>query len=227
MEENFRRHNLREAEAMIRPGEINIQTFNTPEAAEHYTRLEISEIEVSIFKRHLSKPGRLIDLGCGTGRTTSWLHRLGHKVIGLDTAPAMIMKARELPQEIDFLVGDAAAMGFKENSFDCALFSFNGIDCIFPKSRRLGCLLEVNRILKDSGTFILSSHNEIWRQKYHGRSKRYEPPYYIHHLPYGPLLTYYITPKEQNAQLRATGYKPLREYGGHNEPWIYYVAKKA
>lgn len=211
---------------MIKPEEINIQTFNTTKAAEHYARLEIKKIEIPIFKRYLGKPGQLIDIGCGTGRTTSWLHSLGHKVIGLDIAPAMIMKARELHQEIDFLIGDAVAMGFKENSFDYALFSFNGIDCIFPKSRRLDCLLEVNRVLKDSGIFIFSSHNEIWRQKYPGRSKRYEPPYYIDHLPYGPLLTHYITPNEQNDQLQTIGYKPLREYGGHNAPWIYYVAKK-
>jgi len=60
----------------------------------------------------------------------------------------MIKKAREILPHSTFIAGDACALSFKNESFDCVLFSFNGIDYIFPESERLRALKEINRILK-------------------------------------------------------------------------------
>jgi SAM-dependent methyltransferase len=38
--------------------------------------------------------GRAIDVACGTGRHTTWLAERGHAVVGVDSSPAMLARAR-------------------------------------------------------------------------------------------------------------------------------------
>jgi len=46
-------------------------------------------------------------------------------------------------------------------SLDAAIFSYNGIDCIYPLAARIRCMREVHRVLRPGGCFMLSSHNYI------------------------------------------------------------------
>jgi len=39
--------------------------------------------------------GRCLDFGCGTGRSTRFLKRLGYEAVGVDIAPHMLAKARD------------------------------------------------------------------------------------------------------------------------------------
>jgi SAM-dependent methyltransferase len=67
-------------------------------------------------------PADVLDLGCGTGSLSVLLAGAGHRVTGVDLAPAMIGAARaklaaaHLPAT--FLVGDAAAPPVGEERFD-------------------------------------------------------------------------------------------------------------
>jgi hypothetical protein len=56
---------------------------------------------------------------------------------------------------------DATRLQFADASFAAALFSYNGIDCIYPVAARHRCLAEVFRVLVPGGIFLLSSHNLI------------------------------------------------------------------
>jgi len=55
--------------------------------------------------------GPILDLACGTGRLARVLAKDGHRVVGLDIAPAMVARARRLDPDgtVDWRVGDAAA----------------------------------------------------------------------------------------------------------------------
>jgi SAM-dependent methyltransferase len=106
-------------------------------------------------------PARVLDLGCGAGRTTVGLAGLGFQVVGLDLSPNLLALARGRFDGIAFHRGDAVRLPYRDSSFDAALFSYNGIDCIHPLEARLACLSEAHRVLRPGGLFVLSSHNAV------------------------------------------------------------------
>ena len=108
-----------------------------------------------------SPPARVLDIGCGAGRTTIGLSELGYDVLGIDLSSALLDVARRRFPAIAFAEMDATRLELPATSFDAAIFSFNGIDCIYPAAARRTCLAEVWRILQPGGVFILSSHNLI------------------------------------------------------------------
>ena len=67
-------------------------------------------------------PRRVLDVGCGTGFLALRFAELGHAVTGIDLSPQMIDRARrkaeQAGQQIDFRVGDAAALDCPDEAFD-------------------------------------------------------------------------------------------------------------
>lgn len=59
---------------------------------------------------------RILEVGCGTGRTACYLAAQGHDVIGIDIQSDMISKAKIRAEKenssIQFLVGDASSFLF-------------------------------------------------------------------------------------------------------------------
>jgi len=71
-------------------------------------------------------PGRLLDLGCGTGWTSNFFARRGYDVVGVDIAADMIAIANELRDQaglrnLTFVESDYETLDFRE-AFDIAIF---------------------------------------------------------------------------------------------------------
>ncbi len=68
-------------------------------------------------------PERLtLDIGCGEGRLTRDLSRLGHRVLGIDASPAMVAAAASVPGAAGWVAaGDAAALPVADAAADCAV----------------------------------------------------------------------------------------------------------
>ena len=121
--------------------------------------------EEVLVRRFFPREGKLLDLGCGAGRTSIPLTILGFEVVGIDISSSMlkaaILEAERLNLKIDFQEMDAKSLDFADRSFDCALYSFNGLDHIPGYNGKLEVLREVFRVLKPGAPFIFSSHR-IW-----------------------------------------------------------------
>jgi len=129
------------------------------------------ESEKMMIKKYFIPESRILDIGCGAGRTTIGLYRLGYHLIeGLDLSEAMIAQARriskELKYDITFRVGDAACLDYDDETFEVALFSFNGIMQIPGKENRIKVLKEIKRILKPEGYFLFTTHDRDSGKEY-------------------------------------------------------------
>ena len=142
------------------------------------TEVGLWESEKYVFEKYLKKTDQILDIGCGTGRTTFDLYGLGFKdIVGIDLTPEMIQKANELNKyfqlEIPFHVGDATDLNYEDERFDSVIFSFNGMMSIPSQQQRSKALSEINRVLKVDGIFIFTTHDreqeeaylEFWKQQ--------------------------------------------------------------
>ena len=90
---------------------------------------------------------RALDFGCGTGRSTRFARHLGFDVIGVDVAPEMIAKARELDPVGNYqLIKNDDLSEFEAGAYDLvlSLFTFDNIPGLETKVRLfhdLGALL--------------------------------------------------------------------------------------
>jgi SAM-dependent methyltransferase len=144
---------------------INKHVFSHPSAVHEYSsKKDLFPVELTVFHKWLpGLPGRVLDIGCGTGRTTAHLAAMGYEVVAGDYAEEMIIAAKKLHSALEFRILDATNLDLPSGSFDAVLFAWNGIDCIYPYSQRLRALGEIKRVLKAGGIFIYSSHNILGR----------------------------------------------------------------
>ena len=98
----------------------------------------------------LAEPGkdRVLDVATGTGDIALELVGYADLVVGVDSCPEMLnvglLKAsrRKLGRRIEFIAGDALALPFVDNSFDCALNGFalrnvSDLSLFFSELRRV------------------------------------------------------------------------------------------
>jgi SAM-dependent methyltransferase len=144
----------------------NVANYGTPWSLAEYTReAGLRPIEGALIDEFFPPaPATVLDLGCGAGRTTIGLAHRGFRITGIDLSEALLARARQRHAHhgaLAYQMMDATRLAFRDACFDAALFSYNGIDCIYPVAARLQCLAEVFRVLKPGGVFLFSSHNLI------------------------------------------------------------------
>lgn len=115
-----------------------------------------------IFARHVSGK-RALDFGCGAGRSTRFVERLGFTVTGVDISESMLELARQIDPTGDYrLIGGDGFASFPNSSFDLIQSAFT-FDNIPTREQKLGILREIRRMLAPSGRFVnLVSAPEIY-----------------------------------------------------------------
>ncbi|HUW56988.1 MAG TPA: L-histidine N(alpha)-methyltransferase [Planctomycetota bacterium] len=140
---------------------------------EYFAELPLFRFDTELLDRTLTRPGRVIDLGCGTGRHVVHLARRGFEVVGVDLSPFMLDVAREkLKREslkAQLVHGSFARLSdFVDRSFRYAICMFSTLGLIRGKENRAAFLDEVRRILEPGGLFVTHVHNrfnKLWSRE--------------------------------------------------------------
>jgi len=95
-----------------------------------------------------------IDFGCGTGRSTRFLKKLGFRVTGVDISANMIKKARQAdPQGNYRLVGEDGLGRLPKRSCDLILSVFT-FDNIPTREKKIQLFQDLKALLKKDGCLI-------------------------------------------------------------------------
>ena len=139
-----------------------MQGYSRPWVVSKYSKVGLWPSEQHLCERFFSGGSRVLDLGCGAGRTTVPLRQAGYEMVGVDLAYPMVAQARRvsnlLQQDCTFITADATALPFPNASYDCILFSYNGIELIPKLTGKRRTLSECFRILRQGGHLIFTTH---------------------------------------------------------------------
>jgi SAM-dependent methyltransferase len=154
---------------MVNP-ESNFENSWADQArAESYSRLEFPNTYYlayrdlpDIISRHVTG-NRAVDFGCGTGRSSRFLKRLGFYVTGIDISEDMVRIARKIDTSGDYqLVSNGNYNHFGTNQFDLvqSIFTFDNIP---GWDNRINILIGLRDLMKTTGRMIcLDSTPELY-----------------------------------------------------------------
>jgi len=104
---------------------------------------------VAAHVKMAGKPGKALELCCGTGAVSRGLKAAGWDVTGVDISAGMVQEASKF---ISAQVGDVSKLPFADRSFDLITMR----QAYFLLDDGPAALREVKRLLKPGGKFILS-----------------------------------------------------------------------
>ncbi len=106
---------------------------------------------------------KALDFGCGAGRSTRFLRKLGFDALGVDIAPPMLAQARKLDPEGDYrLVPEGNLGGLVATAYDLILSAFT-FDNVPTLEKKLVLFESLKRLLKEDGRIVnLVSSPEIY-----------------------------------------------------------------
>jgi len=120
--------------------------------------------EVKEFLKN--KKGKVLDLGCGSGR--NFIEKKELEFYGIDFSEKMVKIAKQKPYK-KVLKSNAWEIEFQDNFFDCALY-ISALHCIPSKRNREKSLAELARVLKPKArAFISVWDKEQPKFKYKGK----------------------------------------------------------
>jgi SAM-dependent methyltransferase len=133
--------------------------------AEGYDRYlgesQLTQLDVEFCARFFTQPGRLLDLGCGTGRLLTALASRGWKPVGVDLSASMLDMARaKAGPNVPLLRANLVELdALADASFDHAACLFSTLGMVAGAEARQKVIQHAFRLLRPGGRLVLHVHN--------------------------------------------------------------------
>jgi SAM-dependent methyltransferase len=120
--------------------------------------------DLRFVEHYCPPPGKLIDLGCGTGRLLVALAKKDLEVVGVDLSMPMLeaaaAKARADGVRVRLLQANIVELGgIADETFDYAACLFSTLGMIRGQEPRRRVVEHAFRVLRPGGRFVLHVHN--------------------------------------------------------------------
>ncbi len=192
----------------------------------------LAAADVAFCEHAFPTPGKLIDLGCGTGRLCVHFAAKGYECIGVDLSEDMLAKARENEPRVKWVKGNLVELSeLPAASFNYAACLFSTLGMVRGNDNRAKVVANAFRLLKPGGRFVLHVHNRFfgglgWRRVLGQRLKTLLGSAAAGDITmsqaYGgaPLTLHHFTRTEALRLLEATGFavKELFAIGDDGQP---------
>ena len=134
-------------------------------------QLPLDRQVLDTFVKRIAAGEFVLDLGCGPGQIGQYLAERGLRIVGMDLAEQMLLVARHRTGIGRLACGDMRAIPFRSGSFSGVVAFYSVHNLPLPA---LGtALAEINRILKPSGTLVVTTHlgdGEVYSNEFLGHA---------------------------------------------------------
>jgi SAM-dependent methyltransferase len=165
--------------------------------------------------RYLNRQARILDYGCGYGRTLADLAEAGFQnLVGVDFSEAMLARAGVMLPRPELVRNDGISMPFANDSFDGVLL-FAVLTCIPDDNNQRLIISEARRVLRPGGILYLSdlliNSDKRNRERYErdvARSKCYG----VFELPEGVVVRHHQEEwiEELTSSFEKLAYEPFK-----------------
>lgn len=123
-----------------------------------YLKTFTHPVSFDTFSSYVSHTSRILDCGCGYGRTCAELVHNGYShVVGVDTSSEMIKRGLTEYPHLNLITLTEKTLPFDDNSFDaCVLLAV--LTCIPNNEAQTNLMDEITRVLKPQGLLYLSDY---------------------------------------------------------------------
>jgi len=124
----------------------------------------LAQADVAFCESAFTRPGRLVDLGCGTGRLAIPFAKRGFDCVGVDLSEEMLSRAKANATtagvNVEWTKANLVDLAeLPTESFDYAACLFSTLGMVRGDGNRRAVLANVARLLKPGGLLVLHIHN--------------------------------------------------------------------
>jgi len=185
------------------------------------------------FKKYVSKEMKILDLGCGYGRTLNELYNQGFKnLTGIDYSQGMINRGLRLYPHLNLIKNDGNTIPFPDNEFD-AVILLAVLTSSYNDKEQENLISEISRVLKEDGILYVNDYLLNQDERNLKRYKKYENKYGtygVFELPEGAVFRHHtkehilkLTKDFNGLIFENTVYDTMN---GHKSNGFYYVGRK-
>ena len=133
--------------------------------------------QAEAFSKYVKKESRILDVGCGYGRTLDELYQKGYRnLTGIDFSGGMIERGKKQFPYLDLRIKDTDKIALPDECID-AVILFAVLTCIRTDEEQQPLLKEIKRVLKPQGILYVNDFLLNSDERNVARYKKYEKQY--------------------------------------------------
>lgn len=197
------------------------------------TKQFTTPFQADAFAQYVNTDARILDVGCGYGRTLNELYHMGHRnLTGIDFSKGMIERGKKQFPYLNLLVKEKDSIDFPDNHFD-AVILFAVLTCIPSEAEQKKLIAEIRRVLKPGGIlyindFLLNT-DERNISRYEKYAKEYGT-YGVFELSEGAVLRHheenYIHELTEAFEEKRFERLTFTTMNGHRSNGFFYIGEK-
>lgn len=166
------------------------------------------------FATEVRGHGEVLDLGCGPGQTTAYLHGCEVRVCGLDVSSGQLQEAAKLHSGVKFEQGNMLVLPRADGTVAGVVAFYSIVH--FSPAQLSRALAEIYRVLQPEGQLLLAFHVG-------------EGSVHVEHFLGGPgsLEFFYFTPAAITDELAGTGFARMEVIERDPYPDVEYPSRRA